>query len=51
MKNPCIDFYELYLNNKSKFINPDYNGYGLIQEGNPGAIHNFGIDGFIRKIK
>lgn len=51
MKQPCIDFYEMYLNNKSKFINPDYNGYGLVQEGNPRSIHNFGIDGFIRKIK
>lgn len=51
MKKPCIDFYELYLNNKSKFINPDYKGYGLVKEGNPGLIHNFGIDGFIKKIK
>lgn len=51
MKKPCIDFYELYLNNKNKFINPDYNGYGLVKEGNPGLIHNFGIDGFIKKLK
>lgn len=51
MKKPCIDFYELYLNNKDKFINPDYNGYGLIKENSPGLIHNFGIDGFINKIK
>ena len=51
MKKPCIDFYELYLNNKSKFINPDYNGYGLVQENNPRLIHNFGIDGFIKKLK
>ena len=51
MKKPCIDFYEMYLNNKNKFINPDYNGYGLVKECNPGLIHNFGIDGFINKIK
>ena len=51
MKKPCIDFYELYLKNKSKFINPDYNGYGLVKDDNPGLIHNFGIDGFIKKIK
>lgn len=51
MKKPCIDFYEMYLNNKSKFINPDYNGYGLVKEGNPGLIHNFGIDGFIKKLR
>ena len=51
MKKSCINFYELYLNNKSKFINPDYNGYGLVKDGNPGLIHNFGIDGFINKIK
>ena len=51
MKKPCIDFYELYLNNKSKFINPDYNGYGLVKDGNPGLIHNFGIDGFIKKLR
>lgn len=51
MKKPCIDFYELYSNNKSKFINPDYKGYGLEQENNPGLIHNFGISGFINKIK
>lgn len=51
MKRPCIDFYELYLNNKSKFINPDYNGYGLVKDGNPGLIHNFGIDGFIKKLR
>ena len=51
MKRPCINFYELYLNNKDKFINPDYNGYGLVKEGNPGLIHNFGIDGFIKKLR
>jgi hypothetical protein len=51
MKKPCIDFYEMYLNNKSKFINPDYNSYSLVKEGNPGLIHNFGIDGFIKKIR
>jgi len=51
MKKPCIDFYEMYLNNKSKFINPDYNGYGLVKDGNPGLIHNFGIDGFIKKLR
>jgi len=51
MKKPCIDFYELYLNNKSKFINPDYNGYGLVKDDNPGLIHNFGIDGFIKKLR
>lgn len=51
MKRPCIDFYELYLNNKSKFINPDYNGYGLVKDNNPGLIHNFGIDGFIKKLR
>ena len=51
MKRPCIDFYELYMNNKNKFINPDYNGYGLVKDNNPGLIHNFGIDGFIKKLK
>lgn len=51
MKKPCIDFYELYFNNKNKFINPDYNGYGLVKDNNPGLIHNFGIAGFINKIK
>lgn len=51
MKKPCIDFYELYLNNKNKFINPDYKSYGLVKEGNPGLIHNFGIGGFIKKIR
>ena len=51
MKRPCIDFYELYMNNKSKFINPDYNGYGLVKDNNPGLIHNFGIDGFIKKLR
>ena len=51
MKKPCIDFYEMYLNNKSKFINPDYNGYGLVKDNNPGLIHNFGIDGFIKKLR
>ena len=51
MKKPCIDFYEMYLNNKSKFINPDYNGYGLVEDNNPGLIHNFGIDGFIKKLR
>lgn len=49
MKKPCIDFYEMYLKNKNKFINPDYEGYGLVQNNNPGLIHNFGIDGFIKK--
>ena len=51
MKKPCINFYELYLKNKSKFINPDYNGYGLVKDNNPGLIHNFGIDGFIKKLR
>lgn len=51
MKKPCINFYELYLKNKSKFINPDYNGYGLVEDNNPGLIHNFGIDGFIKKLR
>ena len=51
MKKSCIDFYELYLKNKSKFINPDYNGYGLVKDDNPGLIHNFGIVGLINKIK
>ena len=51
MKKPCIDFYELYLDNKSKFINPNYKSYGLVKEGNPGLIHNFGIDGFIKKLR
>lgn len=51
MKKPCIDFYEMYLNNKNKFINPDYNDFGLVQNNNPGLIHNFGIDGFIRKLR
>lgn len=51
MKKSCINFYELYLKNKSKFINPDYNGYGLVKDNNPGLIHNFGIDGFIKKLK
>ena len=51
MKKPCVDFYELYLKNKSKFTNPDYNGYDLVQENNPGLIHNFGIDGFIKKLR
>jgi len=51
MKKPCIDFYEMYLNNKDKFINPDYKSYGLVKQGEPGLIHNFGIDGFIKKLK
>ena len=51
MKKPCIDFYELYLKNKSKFINPNYNRYDLVKEGEPRHIHNFGIDGFIKKLK
>ena len=51
MKKSCINFYELYLKNKSKFINPDYNGYGLVEDNNPGLIHNFGIDGFIKKLR
>ena len=51
MKKSCINFYELYLNNKSKFINPNYNGYGLVKEGEPSLIHNFGIDGFIKKLR
>lgn len=51
MKKSCINFYELYLNNKDKFINPDYKGYGLEIENNPGLIHNFGIAGFINKIR
>ena len=51
MKKPCINFYELYLKNKSKFINPDYNGYGLVEYNHPDLIHNFGIDGFIKKLR
>jgi len=51
MKKPCIDFYELYLNNKDKFINPDYESYDLVKEGEPRLIHNFGIDGFIKKLR
>lgn len=51
MKKSCIDFYKLYLNNKDKFINPDYKGYNLVKQGEPSRIHNFGIDGFIKKIK
>ena len=51
MKKSCIDFYEMYLNNKDKFINPNYNGYGLVKEGEPSLIHNFGIDGFIKKLR
>ena len=51
MKKSCINFYELYLKNKSKFINPDYNGYGLVEDNSPGLIHNFGIDGFIKKLR
>ena len=51
MKQPCISFYELYLKNKSKFTNPDYNSYGLVKDNNPGLIHNFGIDGFIKKLR
>ena len=51
MKKSCINFYELYLKNKSKFTNPDYNGYGLVEDNSPGLIHNFGIDGFIKKLR
>ena len=51
MKKPCIDFYEMYLNNKDKFINPDYKGYNLEHQGNSDLIHNFGIDGFIKKLR
>lgn len=51
MKKPCIDFYELYLNNKDKFINLDYKSYDLVKENIPSLIHNFGIVGFINKIK
>lgn len=51
MKKPCIDFYKMYLNDKSKFIKPDYNSYGLIIKSEPRLIHNFGIDGFIKKLK
>ena len=51
MKKSCINFYELYFKNKSKFINPNYNGYGLVKDDNPGLIHNFGIDGFIKKLR
>lgn len=51
MKKPCIDFYELYSNNKDKFINPDYESYDLVKENKPGLIHNFGIDGFIKKLR
>ena len=51
MKKLCIDFYEMYLANKNKFINPDYNGYGLVKDDNPDLIHNFGIDGFIKKLR
>ena len=50
-KKPCIDFYELYLKNKNKFVNPDYKAYDLEHQGNPGLIHNFGIDGFIKKLR
>jgi len=51
MKKPCIDFYEMYLNNKNKFLNLDYNGYDLVHQGSPSLIHNFGIDGFIKKVR
>jgi len=51
MKKPCIDFYELYLKNKNKFINPDYKSYDLVKQGEPSRIHNFGIDGFIKKLR
>ena len=51
MKKSCVNFYELYLKNKSKFINPNYNGYDLVKNNNPGLIHNFGIDGFIKKLR
>jgi hypothetical protein len=51
MKKPCIDFYKMYMGNKSKFINPNYKGYELVKQGNPGLIHNFGIDGFIKKLR
>lgn len=51
MKTPCIKFYEMYLDNKDKFINLDYQGYNLVKENTPGLIHNFGIDGFIKKLK
>ena len=51
MKKSCIDFYDMYLNNKDKFINPDYESFKLVKENNPGLIHNFGIDGFIKKLK
>lgn len=51
MKKPCIDFYEMYMNNKNKFINPDYDGYDLVKDDNPALIHNFGIYEFIKKIK
>ena len=51
MKKSCINFYELYLKNKSKFINPDYNSYGLVEYNHPDLIHNFGIDGFIKKLR
>jgi hypothetical protein len=51
MKKPCIDFYEMYLNNKNKFINPDYKSYGLVIKNEPHYIHNFGIDGFIKKLR
>lgn len=51
MKNSCIGFYEMYMDNKSKFIKPNYNGYDLVKENTPGLIHNFGISEFIHKIK
>jgi len=51
MKKPCIDFYKLYLDNKDKFINPNYKGYNLVKQGEPDRIHNFGIDGFIKKLR
>lgn len=51
MKNSCIGFYEMYMDNKSKFIKPNYNGYDLVKENTPGLIHNFGIDGFIKKLR
>ena len=45
--NICI----VVLGNKDKFIKPDYNGYGLVEDNSPYLIHNFGIDGFIKKLR
>lgn len=49
MKQPCIDFYDMYLKNKDKFTKPKYNNYIKIKYNT--EIHNFGIYGFIKKLK